>query len=121
MIVGHKTDTYLTVQRRDHGGHFIVIKHAVVNELHATKGWRTIVHRQAVYTMRGKQLPTTTERLRHTTSTFKRSRPKKERVDYQFPNEAARQRALMRHGWYRRQKEKEARAAATEAWQQAAQ
>lgn len=31
------------------------------------------------------------------------------------------QRVLMRHSWYRRQKEKEARAGATEAWQQAAQ
>lgn len=28
------------------------------------------------------------------------------------------QRELMRHGWYRRQKEREARAAATEAWSQ---
>jgi hypothetical protein len=43
MIVGRKIETYLeTVCRgpRD----FIVTKHAVVEDLHATKGWRTIVH-----------------------------------------------------------------------------
>lgn len=45
MIVGRKIETYLeTVCRgpRD----FVVTKHALVRDLHATKGWRTIVHRR---------------------------------------------------------------------------
>ena len=45
-IVGRKTDSYLTAVKPNYGRPWIVTKHTVVNELHATKGWRTVQHRR---------------------------------------------------------------------------
>jgi hypothetical protein len=42
MIVGRKIETSLTSRRDYDAGGFLVTKSAVVSELHATKGWRTI-------------------------------------------------------------------------------
>lgn len=40
MSVGRKIETFLTVQQS--GRVFLVTKHAIVQDLHPTKGWRTI-------------------------------------------------------------------------------
>jgi hypothetical protein len=42
MSAGRRIETYLTV--RQAGPAFIVTKHAVVQDLHPTKGWRTVAH-----------------------------------------------------------------------------
>lgn len=40
MVTGRKIETFLTFAQR--GAQFVVTKHAVVSDLHPTKGWRTI-------------------------------------------------------------------------------
>jgi hypothetical protein len=55
-IVGTKIVRYLTAVKRDYGGHFDVIHHQVIAELHATKGWRVIRREAKVHTV--KKLPT---------------------------------------------------------------
>lgn len=96
-IVGRKTETYLTAEQRDYGGHWEVTKHTIVNELHATKGWRTIMRHQQ--TQKRKRPPFTSEREAHTTSRFERAMPRKEP---KYPEINIPEAMLMRHGWYRR-------------------
>lgn len=75
MIVGHKTDTYLTTrwQWSNMFNRLIVTKHTVVNELHATKGWRTVRHdrKERIRTIK----PTIAELRLNDVTTFERRRP----------------------------------------------
>jgi hypothetical protein len=99
-IVGHKTETYLTAEQRDYGEHWIVTKHTIITELHATKGWRQTMHHKE--TQRRRKLPSVKEWRLNDVTTFDRTMPRKDRVDFKFASEAHRQASLMRHGWYRR-------------------
>lgn len=51
MRAGRKIETYLTVQEvrsAFSATRFVVTKHAVVKDLHPTKGWRRIAHHRDV-------------------------------------------------------------------------
>lgn len=46
MSAGRRIETYLTVQQS--GRLFRVTKHAIVQDLHPTKGWRTISRQKEI-------------------------------------------------------------------------
>lgn len=48
MIVGLKTDSYLTSVRTNNGPYHVT-HHTVLIELHATKGWRCVSHQRRVF------------------------------------------------------------------------
>jgi hypothetical protein len=106
-VVGIKTEIYQTAESHDYGGHWIITwiitKHTVQHELHATKGWR-MIHRERKDS-KVRKLPSMAEwqwRAANTV-TFKRTMPAKEPAgDFQFPTEADRLRAVMRHRERRR-------------------
>lgn len=105
-IVGVKIETYLTGVGHDYGRRWIITRHTVVNELHATKGWRTISHHKKEQIRRDR--PSTKEWRLNDVTTFKRTRPRRDRSPPIRLNETEMERARMRHAWYRRQKAWEA-------------
>lgn len=104
-IVGHKTETFLTAERRterrDYSVHWIVTKHTIITELHATKGWRQTMHHKE--TQRRRKLPSVKEWRLNDVTTFERIMPRKDPAPQMEITEAM----LERHGWYRRKMEKE--------------
>lgn len=110
-IVGHKTESYL-IAERVFDKPWTVTRHVIVTELHATKGWRKISHQRRTHVRT--RLPSIKEWRLNDVTKFEwirrreRSIPGHRWIDME--------RARMRHAWYRRQKEREARAAAKEAW-----
>lgn len=119
MIVGHKIELYLTgVQHHLPEPHWQVTSHVIITELHATKGWRRVSHTRDLQRVRN--LPPLDIWRGANVTTFKRQHPvTKPRDNFQFRSAESKERSLLRHGWYRRQKQKEARVAATEAWNNA--
>lgn len=99
MIVGHKIEQYLTVERRDYGGHWEMTTHRVVTELHATKGWRKLGHGRHVQNVR--RLPSIGEWRKANITRFEPARrpgdaePKLDWID--TISETAREKAVMRH------------------------
>lgn len=115
MIVGHKIEQWMTVEPRQYGAHWEVTTYRRVTELHATKGWRPVRRSRHVQLVRNPPSPRVRQEARFTR--FEPARRRRDRALTEFHmTPAARERSLMRHGWYRRQKQKEARAAAAEAW-----
>lgn len=109
MIVGTMIDRFARPGRYlDETGFANVYFVTVVERaLHATKGWR-VIRKERVIVSRprgGLRLP------RHH-QLFTRTRKRGEEKEYRFAkllaNEAARERALMRHGWYRKKLRKQA-------------
>ncbi len=94
MIVGHKIQQYLTIVPFDYGGHYEVITHRIVVELHATKGWRVVRHDRSLQRVRNR--PSWRDRNKVTISTFVRARPKRDRQPIGL-TDAAMERAVMRH------------------------
>ena len=117
MIVGYKTERFVTVQRHtDPAYGYLAIGNEVLTGLHATKGWRHVRHRRQIIG------PCESRDVRRALAsglsvTFKRAGKPRDRGVAAIP---ITEKMLMRHGWYRRQKEREARAAATAAWNEGA-
>lgn len=101
-IVGLETDTYLTSVRTNNGPYHVT-QHTVLTELHATKGWRRVSHQRQTFIAHRRT--SASEWRAADRTTFERMTngvPKWSRPDFQFPNEAAREASMLRHGWYRR-------------------
>lgn len=115
MIVGIKTERFITVLHHTNPAKgYQAFGVEVRSELHATKGWRRGSRRRQLL---GSCDYSDAHRARTQGSSISFARA----INYdRAPRGVApipiTEKMLMRHGWYRRQKEREARAAATEAW-----
>lgn len=100
MIVGHKTERFVTVQRHtDPAYGYLAIGNEVVTELHATKGWRRVKHRRQIIGP-CKRRDIQRALASGSSATFKpRRNPGPFATDVSFP---ITEKMLMRHGWYRR-------------------
>jgi hypothetical protein len=94
-IVGRKTETYLTALRRGYGEPWVITKHTIVTELHATKGWRPVLKHKE--TQSRKALPTVKEWRLNDVTTFERTMPRKEPA----PDRSGMY-DQMRHPWQRK-------------------
>ena len=104
-VIGKKTEVYFTKASPSPSLRSVVIEHTVINELHATKGWRTVQREQKTISFR----QFIEKDKEFYTITFDRYRaPRQRQTELHFKDEAARERSLLRHGWYRRKLRKEA-------------
>lgn len=114
MIVGFKTVRSITVQWHPSGAGFQAFGIERRFDLHPTKGWRSgRCRRQLLGSCEKRDIGRAIASGSSTTYRLNINRPIRIRGAAAIP---ITEKMMMRHAWYRRQKEREARAAATEAW-----
>lgn len=115
MIVGFKTERCIIVQRHtDPAYGFLAYGIEQRFDLHPTKGWqRGRRRRQLIGSCKKRDMQRALASGSSTTYRVNADRPIRARGAAAIP---ITEKMLLRHAWYRRQKEREARAAATEAW-----
>lgn len=102
MIVGHKTERFITVHRHtDPAYGFLAIGNEVVTALHATKGWRRIKHRRQIIGP-CKKRDVARARAAGSSTTFDRQHRRMDRAKiHPIP---ITEKMQMRHWWYRKKK-----------------
>lgn len=103
MIVGHKTERFISVQRHTNPAHgYLLIGHEVVTALHSTKGWRCVANRRQIIGSCERR-DVGRARAAGSSATFERignaNRNYEHRGAHPIP---ITEWMLMRHGWYRR-------------------
>jgi hypothetical protein len=101
-IVGRRVEVYQTAQGI-YGQPWIVTRHTVATEMHATKGWRTVSHQRSVSMVA--KLPSVADWRKAASTTFERTKPARDRGVLNMSHTYD----LMRNPWQRRNNGAEAR------------